>query len=52
MINKILIKVLLRLDRLLGKFQNSLQNARVRLMELVWDLIENYQRKHNRSHLP
>lgn len=40
MIKNLAVKVLLRLDRLIEKLQNSLQNIRLRVFDLTWDMIE------------
>jgi len=47
MINKIFIKILFSLDRLIEKFQISLQSGRIRLVERAWDLKEKEEKRPN-----
>jgi len=45
MTNDILVNILLGLDRLIERFQNSLQNIRLKIFNLTWDLLENEEKR-------
>jgi len=38
MISKTLIKILLKIDGLIERFQDSLQHTRLKILEAIWDI--------------